>query len=149
LEISKKGDYTSYSKILEKEKGGRIMRNIFYPVFSLALAMVISGALYAGSISATDRYKAEVEVLHGITVEPETVSIDVRSSGCTDESDFKWVLKKNPKTDDVMVTVIRIVPDLCKAFEHNVTLTFKRSEIGLSKVDTFSIRNQFRGFPRF
>ena len=125
------------------------MRYLFHPAFSLVLAMFISGSLYAETTSTISRYKAELEVLHGISVEPETVSIDVRSSGCTQESNFKWIVKTNRKSGEVKVAVIRIVPDLCKAFEHNVTLTFKRSEIGLNKVDTFSVRNQFRGFPRF
>ena len=125
------------------------MRYLFHPVFSLVLAMFISGSLSAETTSAISSYKAELEVLHGITVEPETVSIDVRSSGCTTESSFKWFVKQKLKSGIAKVTVIRIVPDLCKAFEHNVTLTFKRSEIGLNKVDTFSIRNKFRGFPRF
>ena len=125
------------------------MRYLFHPVFSLVLAMFISGSLSAETTSAISSYKAELEVLHGITVEPETVSIDVRSSGCTAESSFKWLVKHKLKKGVAKVAVIRIVPDLCKAFEHNVTLTFKRNEIGLNKVDTFSIRNEFRGFPRF
>lgn len=34
-------------------------------------------------------------------------------------------------------------------FSHNVTLTYKRSAIGLEGVDVFAVRNVFRGFPRF
>ena len=125
------------------------MKRSIYSACSIILAMLISGSLFAEPTAQPGRYKAEVEVLHGISVTPDAVSIDVRSSGCTRESSFKWIVRKNRKSGQASVAVIRIVPDLCKAIEQNVTLTYKRSEIGLAGVDSFSVRNQFRGFPRF
>jgi hypothetical protein len=45
--------------------------------------------------------------------------------------------------------VIRIQPDYCKGFVRNVTLGFKRVEVGLDDIDMFTIRNAFRDFPRY
>ena len=88
-----------------------------------------------------------LEVLHGVSVEPDTLSIDVLSTGCTSNDDFKFDLRK--RKSGIELAVIRVNPDPCDAISHNVTLTFKRAAIGLESVDSFAVRNKFRGFPWF
>jgi hypothetical protein len=91
--------------------------------------------------------KAEEEILHGTTVDLETISIDVASNGCTTNEDFMFLVGRHRRSIPE-VTVIRINPDLCKGFVRNVTLVFKRKDVGLG-IDFFTIKNPFRGFPRF
>ena len=120
-------------------------------IFSIATALValLFSTAYSEEVSLIGKYKAEVETLHGITVSSKIISIDVLSTGCTKEDDFKWVIRTKSEREKTLVTVIRIQPDPCDAIEHNVTLTFSRKEIGLHNVETFRVVNAVRGFPRF
>ena len=103
---------------------------------AILTAGVIS--LFAGQAFPT----AQEEVLHGISVEKETIAIDVTSTGCTENDDFRFLIKQKGKTR-TEVTVIRIEPDPCDAVAHRVILQFSRKDVRLDTVPSFLITNSF------
>lgn len=123
------------------------MNNIKEIGFNTLITFFILSFVLTARAALPGDSKISLEVLHGISVEPDTLSIDVLSSGCTSNDDFKFDLRK--RKTGIELAVFRVRPDFCRAFSHNVTLTFKRSAIGLQDIDSFRLRNAFRGFPRF
>lgn len=124
------------------------MKKMIGVLFSIGLMFVVTGSAFALKGDVTGGAKAEEEILHGLAVDLETISIDVESNGCTTEDDFLFLVSRHRKSPPE-VTVIRINPDFCKGFSRNVTLVFSRKAVGLGDIDTFTIKNLFRGFPRF
>lgn len=92
-------------------------------------------------------WAAEVETLHGVQFGVGVTTIEVESSGCTGEEDFKFVVRK--RRQHVELTAIRVEPDYCKAFSHLVSLSFKNAAIGLPDGVPVQVQNSFTGFPRY
>lgn len=100
------------------------------------------------AMSSVPKINGEVEALHGIQVDMDSITIDVVSSGCTTQDSFKFAVRKSGDGRSTMVTVIRVLPDYCEAVSHHVSLIFQRKEIGLDTVQSFTLTNPLRGFPR-
>ncbi len=84
---------------------------------------------------------SESEVLHGIRVQQNTVTVTVTSNGCTGPGDFEIkVAKSNPP----IATWIRKRPDPCKMISHSVDLEFSRKLIGKLP---FKVGNTFAPGP--
>jgi hypothetical protein len=111
-----------------------------------ARVLLIAGLafLISGPVLGT----AQEEVLHRISVDTETISIQVTSTGCTSAEDFRFLLK-GKKRSVIRVTVIRIEPDTCEAAPQKVTLHFSRQDIGLGNVSDIVVTNSFRAFSIF
>ncbi|NHZ80554.1 hypothetical protein F2P44_14910 [Massilia sp. CCM 8695] len=80
--------------------------------------------------------KERLERLHGIRFERKNLVLWVTSSGCTGKDDFQIRLAK-AKTAPTL-EIVRIKPDLCKAVNHVVELSFSWEELGLDAEELMS-----------
>jgi len=79
------------------------------------------------------------EVLLGISTDFEKgeLTLEVVSTGCTKNSDFRFEFKDN------VLTVIRKERDACKAMPEKIKLTYKLAAIGIDPNKPFRVSNEF------
>ena len=84
-------------------------------------------------------YGGEPENLLGISLnfDKKEITIKVVSSGCTQKSDFSFLVKDNT------ITVIRNKRDECKAEPEEISLTYSLKEAGIDPNKPFLILNKF------
>ncbi len=109
--------------------GGQEMKRKIGIFFVMLLACLLTSHSFAEKSDVVGDFRANVEILHGVAVELETISIDVASNGCTKKEDFIFLVRKHCRPAAPEVTVIRINPDLCEGFTHNITLEFFRKDV--------------------
>ena len=86
---------------------------------------------------------AEPETLLGVSFDygKKEITLQVVSSGCTEKSDFKFVVKNDT------LTVMRIKPDHCKAMETMVSFTYSFQEAGINANTKLIVANPFIANP--
>jgi hypothetical protein len=93
------------------------------------ILLALSSSLFAG----------EIETIRGFYTDPDGISFQVSSSGCTDKEDFQ-VQKSN--CNPPQLALVRKKPDLCKAYiPYGVFVQYSWQELGFSKGTQFKIAN--------
>lgn len=92
--------------------------------------------------------KEELERLHGLLFDEKTLTIRVRSTGCTNKEDFEIsVSKAGPGKAALTLEIVRIEPDFCRTTPHPVDITFSWEELGvdpgLLKTASVKVANPF------
>jgi len=84
-------------------------------------------------------YGGEPEKLLGVSLnfDKKEITIKIVSSGCTQKSDFSFLVK------DDTITVIRNKKDDCKAMPEEISLTYSLKEVGIDPNKSFKILNKF------
>ena len=96
------------------------------------IILLTSTALWAQS------YEAE-EVLGGVMVNDEGISVQVRSGGCTSKFSFKYLI--NDQVNPVEIKLVRIYNDRCKQMPFIQTITFTYDELGLDEQELIRVTN--------
>lgn len=91
----------------------------------------------------SEKFDPQIEVLNGIQVTEQSVTIIVESNGCTQKEDFIAVLSKAEPPE---VTFIRLQPDLCRAAPRPLPIKFTLEEIGAKM---FTVANPLDPMPRW
>ncbi|MFB9245523.1 hypothetical protein [Massilia antarctica] len=92
--------------------------------------------------------KERLEPLHGICFERKNLIVWVTSSGCTNKDSFQISLVKGGAGKMALsLEIVRIKPDLCKAVNHVVELSFSWEELSLDGEElmsaTIKVANSF------
>lgn len=83
------------------------------------------------------------EVLHGVEITPEKLTITVATGGCTKEGSFRFDVNKGTTGQmPYMVTVYRIEPDDCEGNFEPIKISYSRKELGLDGTVEFILRNK-------
>jgi hypothetical protein len=92
-----------------------------------ALRWIAGGMLWASLMIAHPAHsqiadgKADLVLLYGVQFVDSRISIDVVSSGCTDETYF--TAKVEPLPDSLQLSIIQLKPDRCRMSPHIVSVT--------------------------
>ena len=87
----------------------------------------------------------EGEVIWGALSDFKGVTFQVRSGGCTDESDFIFKTIRGSDAQYALVTLVRTTPDTCEAgLPHGAMIQFTYYEMGLKYYEAFVITNELR-----
>jgi hypothetical protein len=89
------------------------------------------------SISSAAAEQPEILLGVSLDIEKGEITIEVVSTGCTSEADFRFEYKDN------VLTIIRKQVDTCKAMPQKIRLTFKLQDIGIDPRTPFRISNVF------
>lgn len=85
---------------------------------------VITFVLSVMCSSARSEKLGQLELLYAIGIGADSVSIEVRSQGCTKKEHFKlgWASTVDTELAPRYLRVVRVVPDRCRAKPRRVTL---------------------------
>ncbi|MDQ1812769.1 hypothetical protein [Massilia scottii] len=87
--------------------------------------------------------KEELERLHGIRFDEKSLTLWVKSTGCTKKEDFEVRMPKGaPGRSTLALEIVRVNPDFCRTTPHVVELNFSWDELGLDPqlLKTASVR---------
>lgn len=83
-----------------------------------------------------------VEHVYGMIYEPEGLTFQVQSTGCTEQEHFRMVRYQTSPAAVAELLLIRIIPDFCDAcVPFGETIFFSYKELGLELGQTFSVLN--------
>ena len=110
--------------------------------FALTLALL---ALMIPSMNLARQVAPQggtIEKVLGIQVDPEGVTFQVYSGGCTDSESF---MVRTYGNDPVRLLLVRFVPDPCEALvPYGTTVHYTWDKLGLENGDSFIVRNPRR-----
>lgn len=88
---------------------------------------------------APNAFCADPEDLLGVSLDfdKKEITITVVASGCTQKSDFQFVMKNDT------LTILRKKRDACKMLETGVSFTYSLKEAGIDPNKPYSITNRF------
>jgi hypothetical protein len=86
-----------------------------------------------------DHEMGAVEQLLGLQVDPEGVTFQVFSGGCTRKEDFRI---ERFQSDPTQLLLIRVVPDTCEAFlPYGTAIQYSYESLGLDNGRKFIVLN--------
>ena len=84
--------------------------------------------------------KADLVLLYGVQFVDSRISIDVVSSGCTDETYF--TAKVEPSSDSLQLSIIQLKPDRCRTSPHIISVTLDIPSVAKPDEAKFQLLNK-------
>jgi hypothetical protein len=107
---------------------------------------ILANVAMAAAFSSTALAQSAVmEEVYGFHTDDEGVTFQVYSGGCTAAESFKLDVTPSLASDSPTVTLLRVIPDYCRAFfPHGILVKFPFASNGLAGV-RFKLANPVSG----
>jgi hypothetical protein len=112
----------------------------------IAGSLLLSGCVTKAVYSSPDAGMVELEPLLSASVAEGSLTIRVKSNGCTAREDFAWFVER--KANRYAVAFGRKKIDACKAVARPLDLTWTFAELGLPKGAAVAVVNPLSSPPR-
>lgn len=128
------------------------MRSVTYVIVT-ALAFALTTGLSIAGDSARHKDCVPLEIdglaepILGLNYDEKGIEFQVRSTGCTEKSDFAMQRLSPESQTTSQVLLIRVEPDFCDAWvPFGVRISYSYEELGLEEGEFFTVLNPLSNY---